>query len=148
MTTSTLQLQTPITIRVRNVKKYAKAIYKLKIKLKEKLTYPNAFFKPFFTGTFSSFMAMDYVDICTLGDWVDNAQSNNGIKYTRVHLIRKKVTTTIQTRMNKSSYKHHWHTLHSYRLRHQSEQKKLVLSKLREWTCKCNVIHNSSSKLN
>lgn len=68
MTTSTLQLQTPITIRVRNVKKNAKAIYKLKIKLKEKLTYPNAFFKPFFTGTFSSFMAMDYVDICTLGD--------------------------------------------------------------------------------
>lgn len=55
--------------------KNAKAIYKLKIKLKENLHIQIPFLSHFLTSISSSFMAMDYVDICTLGDQVDNAQT-------------------------------------------------------------------------
>lgn len=107
LTPSTLQLQTPITIRVRYVKKNAKAIYKLKIKLKENLHIQIPFLSHFLTSISSSFMAMDYVDICTLGDQVDNAQTRMVINIrestsyaTRWRLLFKHAWTKATTNTN------------------------------------------------
>lgn len=88
-------------------KKNAKAIYKLKIKLKENLHIQIPFLSHFLTSISSSFMAMDYVDICTLGDQVDNAQTRMVINIrestsyaTRWRLLFKHAWTKATTNTN------------------------------------------------